>query len=66
MAQLRGKTVGITTFGGTVDVMTRLIFKSAGLDSNQDVQLLQTGDGGAVRGVAAGPGGGGAGAAASR
>ncbi|HEY7063318.1 MAG TPA: ABC transporter substrate-binding protein [Chloroflexota bacterium] len=42
--QLRGHTVGITTFGGTVDVMTRVIFKSAGLDSNQDVQLLQTGD----------------------
>jgi ABC-type nitrate/sulfonate/bicarbonate transport system substrate-binding protein len=36
--------VGITTFGGTVDVMTRLIFKGAGMDSEHDVQLLQTGD----------------------
>jgi NitT/TauT family transport system substrate-binding protein len=44
LAQLRGRTVGITTFGGTVDVMTRLIFKSAGMDSEHDVQLLQTGD----------------------
>ena len=43
-AQLRGRTVGVTNFGGSNDQVTRLIFKHYGLDPQRDVQLIPVGD----------------------
>jgi ABC-type nitrate/sulfonate/bicarbonate transport system substrate-binding protein len=44
VGQLRGRTVGITNYGGSNDQTTRLIFKHYGLDPQSDVQLLVVGD----------------------
>jgi NitT/TauT family transport system substrate-binding protein len=43
-AQLRGKTVGITNFGGSNDQVTRLLLKHFGLESQRDVSLVPIGD----------------------
>ncbi|HZR97331.1 MAG TPA: ABC transporter substrate-binding protein [Chloroflexota bacterium] len=40
---LRGKTVGISRFGSSSDVSTRLALRLLGLDPEKDVTLLQTG-----------------------
>jgi NitT/TauT family transport system substrate-binding protein len=40
---LRGKTVGISRFGSSSDVSTRLALQLLGLDAEKDVTLLQTG-----------------------
>jgi NitT/TauT family transport system substrate-binding protein len=42
-ADLRGKTVGISRFGSSSDVSTRLALQILGLDPEKDVTLLQTG-----------------------
>jgi NitT/TauT family transport system substrate-binding protein len=42
-ADLRGKKVGITTFGSTSDQMVRLALKHFGLEPNKDVALLPMG-----------------------
>jgi ABC-type nitrate/sulfonate/bicarbonate transport system substrate-binding protein len=43
-AQLRGKTVGITNFGGSNDQVTRLMLKHHGLEPQRDVNLVPIGD----------------------
>ena len=42
--RLRGRTVGITNFGGSNEQTTRLIFAHYGLEPQRDVQLLPIGD----------------------
>lgn len=42
-ADLRGKTIGISRFGSSSDVSTRLALQLLGLDAEKDVTLLQTG-----------------------
>jgi NitT/TauT family transport system substrate-binding protein len=44
VAQLRGRVVGITSFGGSNDQTARLIFKHYGLAPQADVQLVPIGD----------------------
>ncbi len=44
VAQLRGRVVGITSFGGSNDQTARLIFKHYGLAPQTDVQLIPIGD----------------------
>lgn len=52
---LKGKTVGITSFGSTSDFVLRLILEKYGLDPNKDVSIVQTG--GQPEGMAAMAGG---------
>jgi len=40
---LKGKPVGITTFGSTSDYILRFALQKGGLDPNRDVSILQTG-----------------------
>ncbi len=40
---LKGKTLGITSFGSTSDYILRLILEKNGLDPNKDVSIVQTG-----------------------
>jgi NitT/TauT family transport system substrate-binding protein len=40
---LKGKPVGITTFGSTSDYILRFALQRSGLDPNKDVSILQTG-----------------------
>ena len=40
---LKGKTVGITTFGSTSDYVLRFALQKHGLDANKDVSIMQTG-----------------------
>ncbi|HEV8342569.1 MAG TPA: ABC transporter substrate-binding protein [Candidatus Binatia bacterium] len=40
---LKGKTVGITTFGSTSDYVLRNILEKHGLDPSKDVSIVQTG-----------------------
>ncbi len=40
---LKGKPVGITTFGSTSDYILRFALQRAGLDPNKDVSIMQTG-----------------------
>jgi NitT/TauT family transport system substrate-binding protein len=42
-ADLRGKTIGISRFGSSSDVSTRLALRLLGLDADKDVTLIQTG-----------------------
>jgi NitT/TauT family transport system substrate-binding protein len=44
VADLRGKTVGISVFGGAYDLVARTILKHHGLDPEKQVTLLQIGD----------------------
>ena len=41
--ELRGKTIGLNTFGGTLESTARLIFKHFGLDPDKEVKFLPTG-----------------------
>lgn len=43
VAALRGKRIGVTRFGGTMDFATRYFLKGAGLDPARDVSMLQVG-----------------------
>jgi ABC-type nitrate/sulfonate/bicarbonate transport system substrate-binding protein len=43
IAQLRGKKMGVTRFGGTLDFAARYFLKSQGLEVNKDVMLIQVG-----------------------
>jgi NitT/TauT family transport system substrate-binding protein len=52
---LKGKTVGITSFGSTSDFVLRTILEKNGLDPNKDVSIVQTG--GQPEGMAAMVGG---------
>jgi len=38
--ELRGKTVGINIFGGTLEVVARLIFKHFGLDPDKEIKFV--------------------------
>src|SRR5213594_61117 len=41
--ELRGKTIGLNTYGGTLESTARLIVKHFGLDPDKDVKFLATG-----------------------
>src|SRR5437667_244898 len=41
--ELRGKTIGLNTFGGNIEVVARLIFKHFGLDSDKEIKFLALG-----------------------
>jgi ABC-type nitrate/sulfonate/bicarbonate transport system substrate-binding protein len=43
MADLRGKTIGINRLGGTPHWVVRFMLRQAGLDPENDVRLIQTG-----------------------
>jgi ABC-type nitrate/sulfonate/bicarbonate transport system substrate-binding protein len=43
LSALRGKRVGVTRFGGTMDFATRYTLKLAGLDPARDVAMIQIG-----------------------
>ncbi len=40
---LRGKTIGVSTFGSLTDLITRYVLKKNGLDPDRDVQIIQAG-----------------------
>lgn len=40
---LKGKTIGLNTYGGALESIARLIFKHFGLDPDRDVKFLPTG-----------------------
>jgi len=42
-ADLKGKTIGITTFGSLPDVAIRLVLKQWGMNADKDVKLVQVG-----------------------
>ena len=44
VADLKGKTLGISVFGGAYDLVARTILKHHGLDPEKQVTLLQIGD----------------------
>jgi NitT/TauT family transport system substrate-binding protein len=44
LSDLRGKTVGISTFGSQAYLTTVTLFRQAGLDPGKDVNLLPSGD----------------------
>src|ERR1700746_2461717 len=41
--ELRGKTVGINSFGDNLEIIGRMIFKHFGLDPDKDIKFLPTG-----------------------
>ena len=41
--ELRGKAIGLNTFGGNIEVVDRLIFKHFGLDADKDIKFLALG-----------------------
>ena len=41
---LKGKTVGVDSFGGTVDYLSRVAARYLGLDPDRDVNIIDTGD----------------------
>jgi ABC-type nitrate/sulfonate/bicarbonate transport system substrate-binding protein len=41
--ELKGKAIGLNTFGGTLESLARLIVKHFGLDPDKDVKFLATG-----------------------
>ena len=43
VSELRGKTIGLNTFGGNIEIVTRLIFKHYGLDPDKDIKFLALG-----------------------
>jgi ABC-type nitrate/sulfonate/bicarbonate transport system substrate-binding protein len=43
MADLRGRTVGVTRIGTTTHLFMRLALRTAGLDAERDVEIRQTG-----------------------
>jgi NitT/TauT family transport system substrate-binding protein len=43
--ELKGKTIGIQSFGGAVNVQANMILKHFGLDPEKDVKFLATGEG---------------------
>ena len=44
IAGLRGKRIGVTRFGGTLDFATRHFLRASGFDPQKDVQLVQVGN----------------------
>ena len=40
---LKGKTLGISTFGGAPEIIARLVLRHSGLDPDKDVKFLPTG-----------------------
>lgn len=41
--ELRGKAIGLNTFGGNIEVVARLIFKHFGMDGDKDIKFLALG-----------------------
>jgi ABC-type nitrate/sulfonate/bicarbonate transport system substrate-binding protein len=41
--ELRGKSIGLNTFGGNIEVVARLIFKHFGLDPDKEIKFLALG-----------------------
>jgi NitT/TauT family transport system substrate-binding protein len=48
VADLKGKTVGISVFGGAYDLVARTILKHHGIDPEKQATLLQIGDSGTL------------------
>lgn len=44
IAELKGKTLGVSAFGGSADLVSRRILKKHGLQPDKDVALLQVGN----------------------
>ena len=44
VAELKGKTIGIASLGGSVHLMTKELFAQNGLDPDRDVAMIVTGD----------------------
>lgn len=42
---LRGKTIGVDDFAGTVDYLSRIAARYLGLDPDRDLNIIETGDG---------------------
>ena len=45
--ELRGKTLGVSTFGATADVVARLMFRHHGLDPDKEMKIVALGAGSA-------------------
>lgn len=45
VAELKGKTIGVRSFGGAVNVQANMILRHFGLDPEKDVKFLATGEG---------------------
>src|ERR1041384_7529197 len=43
LKELRGKTLGISSFGATPDVAARMMIKQAGIDPDQEIKILALG-----------------------
>jgi NitT/TauT family transport system substrate-binding protein len=43
-ADVKGKAVGVSTFGSTTDALTRYVLRKHGLEPERDVQLIQVGN----------------------
>ena len=43
VTELRGKTIGLNTYGGALESIARLMFKHFGLDPDKDAKFLPTG-----------------------
>lgn len=41
--ELKGKTLGVSTFGATADVSARLMFKYSGIDPEKDIKIIALG-----------------------
>ena len=41
--ELRGKAIGLNTFGGNIEVVARLIFKHFGMDADKEIKFLALG-----------------------
>ena len=41
--ELRGKSIGLNTFGGNIEVVARLIFKHFGMDADKEIKFLALG-----------------------
>ncbi|MFI5267197.1 MAG: ABC transporter substrate-binding protein [Chloroflexota bacterium] len=43
-ADLKGKTVGVASFGGSADIATRVVLRRLGLDPDKDVNIISLSD----------------------
>jgi NitT/TauT family transport system substrate-binding protein len=43
LKDLKGKTLGVSTFGATADVTARMMFKQAGIDPEREIRIISLG-----------------------
>src|SRR5215208_7042848 len=43
LKELRGKTIGIGNFGGTDEVVAKMVFKNAGIDPDKELKIIAVG-----------------------